>query len=567
MVLNRRRSAVRSHRLHQLLGFVLSGHFLERLPLWFWNQEGEDEAQKIAGRQHEERVPHADAGRVALVPLRRVPALRRVQEPERAHHGPGLARGCRDAVTRGPQPRGEDLRRHDEGGAVGPEVGEEEGEGVHDDEADVVALGGPVVIGDGQAEHEDGHEEESHDLDGEPADDVDEGHGEPVARNGAAERDERLRPGDPEHLLDGIHGRRLGNPVDGAEDVLLEQVLAVEGDVEEEPGGGGADEVEAVAAGKLSGEEAEAVGLLPGGFVLLHHDLHLEDLRHVGGRLLRVLGHQGGVPRGLGHLHPPVIRQGRREGAKHEDYTPNVVGLRHGGAGTVDGIGRRVEAALEGGRNDDRDDAAGEDPEALHGEDGGDEGAASLLVGVLRHDGGGEGVVATDAESEPEAEEAEGGHDALGGVAKGEPGGDGADNHHRKGHAVDFLPAELIPEPPEEELAGEGAAEGDAVHGRGHVGRERAGGGRAGVKVVYAAEELGDEGDAEEVVGVGEEAHAGDDDGREMVPLRLGDVESVEHLELLPGHCCRAFPTPPSQPNTFEDGRPSTPCRHRSFTP
>jgi hypothetical protein len=55
--------------------------------------------------------------------------------------------------------------------------------------------------------------------------------------------------------------------------------------------------------------------------------------------------------------------------------------------------------------------------------------------------------------------------------------------------------------------------------------------------VVDAAEELGHEGDAEEVVGVGEEAHAGDHDGGEVVPLRLGGVERGEHLKVAGGHC------------------------------
>jgi hypothetical protein len=44
------------------------------------------------------------------------------------------------------------------------------------------------------------------------------------------------------------------------------------------------------------------------------------------------------------------------------------------------------------------DDDASEDAESLHGEDGGDEPAAGLLVGVLGHDGGAERVVAADAE-------------------------------------------------------------------------------------------------------------------------------------------------------------------------
>lgn len=44
------------------------------------------------------------------------------------------------------------------------------------------------------------------------------------------------------------------------------------------------------------------------------------------------------------------------------------------------------------GQYDEGDDAAGEDADALHGEDDGDEGTVSALVGLLGHDGGDEGM-------------------------------------------------------------------------------------------------------------------------------------------------------------------------------
>ena len=180
-----------------------------------------------------------------------------------------------------------------------------------------------------------------------------------------------------------------------------------------------------------------------------------------------------------------------------------------------------------------RDDAAGEDAEALHGEDGRDERAARSLVGVLGHDGRGQRVVAADAETEPEAEEAERGHDALGRGPEREAGGEAADHHEHQRHAVHLLAAHLVAETAEEELPGERAAERDAVHGGGDVGWEGAGGLGAGVEVVDAAEELGDEGDGEEVVGVREEAHAGDHHRHEVVPLCLGGVQRVEHLVIV----------------------------------
>ena len=54
---------------------------------------------------------------------------------------------------------------------------------------------------------------------------------------------------------------------------------------------------------------------------------------------------------------------------------------------------------------------------------------------------------------------------------------------------------------------------------------------RGWVVVVDAAQELGDCGDAEEIVGVCEEAHPCDHYGCEMVPLRLGFVQCRQHLQ------------------------------------
>ncbi|KAF7075536.1 hypothetical protein CFC21_080307 [Triticum aestivum] len=531
-------------RRGRLAVVVLAGELLERDAVGLGRAEGEAHAQEVAGGEDEERVPHPDAGLVPVVHLGRVLVLRQVQEPERPNDGPQLPGGGGDAVARRPEPRREDLRRHDEGGGVGPEVGEEEGERVQHHEPDVVPRRRPVVVREGEAQHEDGHEEEAAQLDPEPPDPVDQRHREPVARHRAAERDERLRARDAVHLLEGAHLLGLGDQVDRREDVLLEQVLRVEGDVEQEPAGGRAEEVQPVPAQELAGEEPERVAVVGGsgaavvglGVLFLGADLHLEHLGHVGRGLLGVLGDERRVARSLGHLHPPVVGHQGRDGAEHEDEAPHEVGLRRRGGERAVLVGGRGEGGAEGGGDDERDDAAGEDAEALHRKDGGDEGAPRLLVGVLGHDGGGERVVAADAEAEPEAEEAERGHDGAGGGPEGQPGGDGAEHHAHERHAVDALAAHAVAEPAEEELAGERAAEGDAVDGGGDVGRERAGGVGALPVVVDAAEQLGDEGDAEEVVGVGEEAHAGDDDGREVVPLRLGRVQRRQHLQLLARH-------------------------------
>ncbi|CAL4929085.1 unnamed protein product [Urochloa decumbens] len=514
-------------------------HHLERLALGLWDEQSHDRAQQVSSGEHEERV--ADANAPWVPGLRLVRVLRGVQEPERADDGAGFPRRRRDAVARRPQPRRVYLGGHDEGCAVGPEVCEEEGEAVHDDEPRVVPRRRPVVVRHGEAQHEGRHHGEPRDLDPEPSDHVDEGDREPVPRDGAAQRDERLRSGDAEHLLDGVHGPRRRDPPDLAEDVLLEQVLAVEGDVEEEPRAGRGHEVEPVAPDELRREEAPLVageddgGRLPGAIRLLL-DLGVEHPGHVGRGLLGVARHQRRVPRRLGHLHPPVVGERGREGAEHEDDPPHVVGLRRERGGAVLGVGRRRVRVAEAGGDGERDDGAEEDAEALHGEHGGNEGAAGPLVGVLRHDCRRQWVVAADAEAEPEAEEAERGDDALGRAPEREARRDGAEHHEDEREAVHALAAQLVAQPAEEELPGQRAAERDAVHGGQHAGRQRSGVGLGDVGVVDAAQKLGDEGDAEEVVGVGEEAHAGDHDRREVVPLRLRMVQRGQHVQLTVRH-------------------------------
>ena len=138
----------------------------------------------------------------------------------------------------------EELGGDDEGGGVGAEVGEEEGEGVEHEERDVVAtavlaviarVAAEVVVHEGDDEHEEGHEEEARELDDPPPHHVDERHGEPVAWYCGAERDQRLRSAHEEHLLQRAHGRLRRQPPHRREYVFLEQILRVERHVQQKP--------------------------------------------------------------------------------------------------------------------------------------------------------------------------------------------------------------------------------------------------------------------------------------------------------------------------------------------
>lgn len=107
--------------------------------------------------------------------------------------------------------------------------------------------------------HEERHEEEPLELDDFAADEVDGGHGDPVARDGGAEGDEGGGAGAVPHLLERVDGGGVWSPPDGGEDVFLEQILGVEGDVQEEPRAGAPEELQPVPPRKLLREEPKVV--------------------------------------------------------------------------------------------------------------------------------------------------------------------------------------------------------------------------------------------------------------------------------------------------------------------
>jgi hypothetical protein len=118
--------------------------------------------------------------------------------------------------------------------------------------------------------------------------------------------------------------------------------------------------------------------------LLLFLDAGALHPRHVGRRKLGVPVDERRVPRGLWQLRARVEAERGRQRADHEDGAPYVIGLwQEGGQDEVDGT-------------------AEEDADTLHGVDGGNEGTAGALVGVLRNDGRAQRVGAT----EPEPEEA-----------------------------------------------------------------------------------------------------------------------------------------------------------------
>uniref|UniRef100_A0A7C9ESB5 Uncharacterized protein n=1 Tax=Opuntia streptacantha TaxID=393608 RepID=A0A7C9ESB5_OPUST len=177
---------------------------------------------------------------------------------------------------------------------------------------------------------------------------------------------------------------------------------------------------------------------------------------------------------------------------------------------------RRRGGLIRDSTNHHSNHGAKQNPKPLHREDGSNERSTGGLIGKFRHDGGGERVIAADPDAEEEAEESEAGEDAGPGSTDREGGGERAEDHEGESEAVDAAATHQVAEAAEEELAEDCASEGCGDHGGVDGGGEV-----AAVRVVDAREEDGDGADGEEVVGVGEEAHAGDYYGLEVVVLGL----------------------------------------------
>ncbi len=377
-----------------------------------------------------------------------------------------------------------------------------------------------MVVRDSKGQHEDGHEKESLELDLESPNPVDEGNRHPIARNRREQRHQCLRACDLENLFDCSHvlGRRY--PSNCGVHIFLKQRLAVKRDVKNEPTWSGAQELETVPAYKLPWEQ-RVPHLFPhtpgfNDFVSLRCRLDVQHPVHIDHSLFRIPCDESRVSRRLRHLQTVVERKRSRDCTHTEDDAPDEVGRRR-----CVRRGSRIEM-VEDRRHRDAHYPREEDPESLHGEDCSNERPTRSGVWILWHDSCREWVVAANSETQPKSEETESRNHSGCAAAEREPGPNRGDDHQEQRDAVDFLAAQLVAEPAEEELPDQCPAQCHPNHCCIDVGRQ--GSGRCAVEfgVVEAAEELGDERDGEKIVSVSEETHSRYDNRREMVPLRLG---------------------------------------------
>ena len=166
------------------------------------------------------------------------------------------------------------------------------------------------------------------------------------------------------------------------------------------------------------------------------------------------------------------------------------------------------------GQQDRGDQRADDQACALHGEHESDHLAAGRLAGVLAHDRRGDRVVAADADPEDDpADEQER-------VVRRERRGDGAEREDQHLIAVDLFAPEDVGDP----------AEHDRAHGRSQQGRGVQPRHLGGRQFPLGFNQHHDDADDEQVVGVGEEAHARDEHDLVLEPADLGVVDRREGI-------------------------------------
>ena len=185
-----------------------------------------------------------------------------------------------------------------------------------------------------------------------------------------------------------------------------------------------------------------------------------------------------------------------------------------------------IRRSIEYRTNHHRYGRADENPKALHRENSGDKRATRLLVGELRHDRRRQRIITANPDAEHEPEESQSPQHAVPSPADGEAASDGAQHHEHQWEPVYAPPPDLITEAAEDELTNHSPQQRQPYQ----EGDHKSWGFVLLLKVwlilvVDPSDQFHDGRNTEEVVGVGKETHAGDDDGLEVVILGFSSVK------------------------------------------
>ncbi len=400
------------------------------------------------------------------------------------------------------------------------------------------------VVGKADDDEEDGEDGETHELDGLSADGIHGGDGDPITRNGTGQSDDEVANGGV--VEDMIHILAAGVADRGEDDGVVE-TETVESDIQEEPRTGGADEdfgmlPLAVMMGKvgpagLGSVQSNARILQDGGpidLVWMTFPLALHVSLDIFAALFDVTGNIEGIAGGFRNGEAEVEGNAAGNGAKANDDSPHLV---DGQSANTTALARGFpghERFLEATGDDESDDGGRELADALHGEDGTHHRTTPFGGGEFGGDDGGQGVIASNANAHHHAPEDDDAHDGHRRRVGGERLGEGGEDDQDQLQAVHAFATDEVGQPAKADLADDGTARSGDLDGG--IGGGRDGAGLAlGAMPVHDAQHGGDEVDGEDVVRIGEEADAGDDDRADMVPAegRLVDLGEGQSSPLI----------------------------------
>ena len=231
-----------------------------------------------------------------------------------------------------------------------------------------------------------------------------------------------------------------------------------------------------------------------------------------------------GVTRGFGDCEPVVEGDATGDGTEANNHAPHLVNRKATDAAAGGESLGRLERVLEAGCDDQRNEAGTELTDTLHGEHRAHHGTSPFGGSEFGRDNGGQRVVATDAHAHQHAPEYDYADNRDGRRVGGKGLSQGGEDDDDELQTVHSFAADDISQDPEADLTDDCAGgSGDLDGGVGSC--RDATFLRLCILPVDYAEKIGDQTDGEQVVCVGEEANAGDDDCSDMIPAKRGLVD------------------------------------------
>jgi hypothetical protein len=391
-------------------------------------------------------------------------------------------------------------------------------------------------------DEENGEGGETSKLEGLASNGVDGGNSEPVSGNGTGADEDGVTGGDVVELNVEVATTTVA---DSLEDGGRVETETVESNIEEEPWHSSSEQDLAVPDLAVETEEVLEGGL--GNLELSNRLLAAGDLGDligialtvlardvllsIDGGLLDVAGNIEGVAGSLGNGEAVVEGKAGRDDTDTDESAPHLVDSNRAvaSAGVVTTGG--LERALKTGDEAQHDEGTTKLTETLHGEDSTHHGTAPLGGSELGGDDGRKRVVTTDTDTHEHTPEDDQANDWGSRAGTNERLSESRDNDEDQLKTVHLLTSNDIGKGTETKLSD------DSTGGGRELDSSILGSGESALVVVPVddTQHDGQEGHAEDVVGVREETGTGDQDGAHMVPAKgsLVDLRESEASALI----------------------------------